>query len=133
MNPFNQLLIAGGMLLIRLEPLPGQFPEEVAVLSRVRGQRNAEIHVDGGRTREGPRYGEVAAEILRDKAPNEHKVVVPLPKPRPNGKEGRFRQCGLVGLIVAICLVFHGLQKPSHSRSAAAWSGPRRPVRWRSR
>ena len=50
----------------------------------------------------------------------------------PDGDERAFRQGG-TGTILGVILVFHGWQKPSHSRRAVAAFRLRRPVRWRTR
>ena len=77
--------------------------------------------------------GEIAAEIFRHEPADEHEVFPPPAQSSPHGQERTFRQAGVPGIIVAVGLVFHGLQKPSHSRRAPAASGPRSPVDWRSR
>ncbi|MCX6972972.1 MAG: hypothetical protein NTZ94_01520 [Verrucomicrobia bacterium] len=68
---------SGRVLFTSLEALAAEFPEEVAILPRVGGQSDAEIHIKRGRARQIAVLGEVATEVFGNKTANEHKVCVP--------------------------------------------------------
>jgi len=73
----DRLFQPGRVLFTSFESLTAEFPTEVAILARVRGEGNAEIDIECGRTRQRAILSVVATEVFRDQSADEHKIGAP--------------------------------------------------------
>ena len=73
----DRLFQPGRMLFTSLETLSIEFPQKASVLPGVRAQSDAEIDIEGGRTRQAAVLGEVAAKVFGHEATDEHEIGVP--------------------------------------------------------
>ena len=129
----HDFLEACWVLGASFESLTLKFPREVSVLTGVSRQGDAEIDIQRGWSRQIAILSEVATKVFGNQATDEYKFGMPLAKSGPQGEKSALGKGGVAGVVCAEGFVFHVLQKPAHSRSAEAASGPRSPVRWRSR
>lgn len=93
-----------------------------AVLTGGGTEGDAEIDVQGSRTRQGLNAARMAADTMGNEATNQYQIIMVLSQPWPHGQEGRQGLGGNPLIVSAVGIELHRgfLQKVSDLQSASA-------------